>query len=186
MADFKIFRYSHLMKSPSDKLQRVGLCVTRLLKVTALPVAVVLGHSASWGSDTSSAALRVLLGSTETSQQTSSPAALHATDGSQRRTITVMRGESLDRVIRRALPGIPLHPDFLRQAFVRVNPEVFPKGAVHAMRTGTTLQVPTTHELRFLLMSHHPETVNLFQLVETTKASDPEPNHVRRQWVRFP
>lgn len=186
MADFKIFRYIHPMKPVSIHLQPRGMFVTHFLKVAALPMAMALCHNASWASDASAAALRVLLGTTVVSQPATTPSAPNVADNPQRRTISVMRGESLDRVIRRAMPGMPLHPDFLRQAFVAVNPQVFPKGAAHAMRTGTNLQVPTSDELRYLLMSQHPETASLFQVVETSKASDPDPVHARRQWVRYP
>jgi len=88
--------------------------------------------------------------------------------------------------VRRALPGLPLHPDFLRQAFVTVNPQVFPKGAAHAMRAGTNLQVPTADDLRFMLMSQYPETVGLFQLVEASPSAEKDSQQTKRHWVRFP
>lgn len=186
MAHTPPIRRSPSMQSHARQIGPVGLFVIRLLTVTALPLALVLGPCASWAADPTSVALRVLLGSNDPSQPAASASAPQLSDNAQRRTITVMRGESLDRLIRRAMPGMPLHPDFLRQAFVRVNPQVFPKGAPHAMRTGTTLQVPTPDELRFLLLSQHPEAVSLFQVVETTKAAEPEPGLPKRQWVRFP
>jgi len=154
----------------------------RFLKAAAVPMAMALCTPLSWASDPSTAALRVLLGSAEPAQQ----AAVNAANRVQRRTITVMRGETLDRAVRRAVPGLPLHPDFLRQAFVSVNPQVFPKGAAHAMRAGTTLQVPTADELRFMLMSQYPETVGLFQLVEAAPAAEQEAQQTKRHWVRFP
>ncbi len=162
---------------------------SRFLKAVAVPMVLMLSTQFSWASDSSTVALRVLLGSAEPNQQAAptDPAnAANAANRSPRRTITVMRGESLDRAVRRALPGLPLHPDFLRQAFVRVNPQVFPKGAAHAMRTGTTLQVPTADELRFMLMSQYPETVALFQVVEAPPAAEQAPQPSKRHWVRFP
>lgn len=186
MADFKFFRYSPLMQPVSVRPQPPGSRMASLLKITVLPVAIALCHIATWASDSSTAALRVLLGANDTSLQAPSTTATQVTDNTPRKTITVMRGESLDRVIRRAMPGMPLHPDFLRQAFVRVNPQVFPKGAAHAMRTGTSLQVPTADELRYMLLSQHPESAHLFQLPESAKASEPEPAQARRHWVRYP
>ncbi|WP_300554770.1 hypothetical protein [Limnohabitans sp. Rim8] len=159
---------------------------SRCLKAVTVPMVLVLCTQVGWASDPSNAALRVLLGSAEPTQQASPTAAVNAANSSHRRTITVMRGETLDRAVRRALPGLPLHPDFLRQAFVSVNPQVFPKGAAHAMRTGTTLQVPTTDELRSMLMSQHPETVPLFQVVEATPSAEQAPQQSKRHWVRFP
>lgn len=187
MADFNIFRYIHPMQRASHHRHSHGPFMTHLLKLTALPLALALWPSASWASDAANAALQVLLGARDTSQPSSSPS--HSLTGkTQHKTITVMRGESLDRVIRRAMPGMPLHPDFLRQAFVRLNPQVFPQGKPHALRTGTTLQIPTAEELRFLLVSQHPETASLFQQAETPSASEQEPTpaQTRRQWVRYP
>jgi Tfp pilus assembly protein FimV len=159
---------------------------SRFLKAVALPMVLLLSNPFSWASDPSTAALRVLLGSAEAAQPTTPTDALNATHRSPRRTLTVMRGETLDRAVRRALPGLPLHPDFLRQAFVTVNPQVFPKGSAHAMRAGTTLQVPTSDELRFMLMSQYPEAVALFQVVEATPAAEQAPQQSKRHWVRFP
>ena len=159
---------------------------SRFLKTVTVPMVLVLCIQVGWAADPSAAALRVLLGSAEPTQQASPTAVPNAANSSQRRTITVMRGETLDRAVRRALPGLPLHPDFLRQAFVSVNPQVFPKGAPHAMRTGTTLQVPTADELRFMLLSQHPETVALFQVVEATASAEPTSQQSKRHWVRFP
>ena len=158
----------------------------RFLKAVAVPMVLVLCTQVSWAADPSTVALRVLLGAAEPAQQAAPSDAANAANRNQRRTITVMRGETLDRAVRRALPGLPLHPDFLRQAFVSVNPQVFPKGAAHAMRAGTSLQVPTADELRFMLLSQFPETVALFQMVEATTAAEQAPLQSKRHWVRFP
>jgi Tfp pilus assembly protein FimV len=159
---------------------------SRFLKAMAVPMALVLSTQFSWAADPSAEALRVLLGSAQTAQPAAPTDAVPAANRSPRRTLTVMRGETLDRAVRRALPGLPLHPDFLRQAFVRVNPQVFPKGAAHAMRAGTALQVPTADELRFMLMSQYPETMALFQVVEAAPTAEPAPQASKRHWVRFP
>lgn len=159
---------------------------SRFLKAVAVPMALALCTHVGWAADPSAAALRVLLGSAEPTQQAEPSAAGTATNRGQRKTITVMRGETLDRVIRRALPGMPLHPDFLRQAFVSVNPQVFPKGAPHAMRAGTNLQVPTADDLRFMLMRQHPETMALFQVVEANPSAEQASQQSKRHWVRFP
>ena len=102
-----------------------------------------------------------------------------------RATVTVQRGETLDRLIRRVLPGMPFHPDFLRQAFVQLNPQVFPKGTAQALRPSTTLMVPSTEDLRQMLATQHPE----FQAI-TAKSERQHPvesNKVEQlRWVRFP
>lgn len=104
-----------------------------------------------------------------------------------RASITAQRGETLDRLIRRALPGMPLHPDFLRQAFVQLNPKVFPRGTAHAMRSGTSLVVPGTEDLRQMLAAQHPEFFALMAKSEVQHQHAVESEKVdQRRWVRFP
>lgn len=163
-----------------------SFCFSHFLKTASAALAVVLCIDTSWAQDPSSAALRVLLGTAESAPVSASTSEVNAAPSTQRRTITMMRGETLDRAVRRALPGLPLDIDFLRQAFVTANPQVFPKGAAHALRAGTVLQIPSADELRFLLMSKYPETVNLFQMVETKPSVEPAHPQSKRHWVRFP
>jgi len=101
--------------------------------------------------------------------------------------VTVQRGETLDRVIRRTLPDVPLHPDFLRKAFVSLNPQVFPSGSPHQMRSGVQLKVPSMSALRQMMLSQHPGAMPLFQAAEpqAEQKTAPDPNDQRR-WVRFP
>lgn len=102
-------------------------------------------------------------------------------------TVTVKRGETLDRVIRRAMPDVPLHPDFLRKAFVSLNPQVFPSGSPHQMRSGASLKVPSMPALRQMMMNQHPGTAPLLLGTEGEMghkaAAD---SNDQRRWVRFP
>lgn len=100
--------------------------------------------------------------------------------------ITVQRGETLDRVIRRALPNLPLHPDFLRKAFVSLNPQAFPSGSVHLMRAGSTLRVPNMVDLRQMMLQQNPETGVLFDAQADTAVSGPHGSNDKRRWVRYP
>jgi Tfp pilus assembly protein FimV len=101
----------------------------------------------------------------------------------------VQRGETLDRLIRRTLPDVPLHPDFLRKAFVSLNPQVFPSGRPNQMRSGATLQVPSMATLRQMMLSQHPGTA---ALLHGNKVQGPEGSAQQldpkdqRHWVRFP
>lgn len=103
-----------------------------------------------------------------------------------RATVTDQRGETLDRLIRRALPGMPLHPDLLRQAFVQLNPQVFPKGTMHAMRAGTALVVPGSEDLLDLLKTQHPEFMALMVVKKDLPVSAESVKVDQRRWVRFP
>ena len=161
-------------------------------------LALSLNTQAADNSSASAAALKVLLGPAGDFQQmgnappTGTLQAMAAKSGQAsaatpagRATVTVQRGETLDRLIRRALPGMPLHPDFLRQAFVQVNPQVFPRGAAHAMRSGTTLLVPNADDLRQMLALQHPEFMALWARSEPAAQVENEPIDKRR-WVRYP
>jgi Tfp pilus assembly protein FimV len=101
--------------------------------------------------------------------------------------VTVQRGETLDRVIRRALPDVPLHPDFLRKAFVSMNPQAFPSGSPHQVRSGVQLKVPSMPALRQMVLSQNPGAAALFlgadEQADLKAASDPND---QRRWVRFP
>jgi Tfp pilus assembly protein FimV len=102
-------------------------------------------------------------------------------------TVTVQRGETLDRLIRRTLPDVPLHPDFLRKAFVSLNPQVFPSGSPNQMRAGATLRVPSLPALRQMMLTQYPGTAPLLQgaPAQTEHKAAIDPNDQRR-WVRYP
>lgn len=103
----------------------------------------------------------------------------------QVQTVTVQRGETLDRVIRRALPHLPLHADFLRQAFVSLNPQAFPSGSAHLLRTGSTLQVPSMAALRQMMVQQNPAAAAFFE-VEARDTTAAQNTVEKRGWVRFP
>jgi hypothetical protein len=167
--------------------------------------ALVGWSSAAWSAESAGAlALKALLGPQAAFQQMgglpptpahsaggpaqASPSAVTsaatATSGSM---VTVQRGETLDRVIRRALPDVPLHPDFLRKAFVSLNPQVFPSGSPNQMRSGAQLKVPSMLALRQMVMSQHPGAAPLFHGADgqSEHKAAPDPNDQRR-WVRYP
>lgn len=148
----------------------------------------------SWSADTTAAlALQALLGPQAALQQQGGSGSASSGKSAQTSdvsgTVTVQRGETLDRVIRRALPDVPLHPDFLRKAFISLNPQVFPSGASHQMRTGTTLQVPSMAALRQMLLAQHPASVALLTSVESQgaeRSGNPQDSKEPKRWVRFP
>lgn len=98
-------------------------------------------------------------------------------------SITVLKGESIDAVIRRALPGLPLREDFLRQALAKLNPDVFPKGKTYPVRPGTVLRMPTHDELRHMLLSYSPDAAAFFH--KPTSETLPSVSD-KRHWVRYP
>ena len=78
---------------------------------------------------------------------------------------------------------------FLRKAFVTLNPQAFPSGAPHQMRTGTILQVPSMAALRQMLLAQHPASVALLNNVggpNAERAATQQDSKEPKRWVRFP
>ena len=156
-----------------------------LLALTAwsLPVARAAETSAAAAS-----ALQVLSmplnGTRSASAATGHSSEAHAPAGN---LITVQKGESIDAVLRRGLPGMPLKDDFLRQALAKANPKIFPKGQTYPVRPGTVLALPSLDALRQHIVAQSPQAAALFQ-ASAVKEDVPEPNPAldKRRWVRFP
>lgn len=108
-------------------------------------------------------------------------------------TVTVQRGETLDRLIRRSLGETPFSAEFLRKAFVQLNPQAFrASGNPHLISAGSVLRVPTPVQLQQLIDEQYPHWAGLqgAALGETgtgtgahAHANDAE---ARKRWVRFP
>jgi Tfp pilus assembly protein FimV len=101
--------------------------------------------------------------------------------------ITVQKGESIDAVLRRGFPGMPLKDEFMRQALAKANPKIFTKGQTYPVRPGTVLTLPTVDALRQHILAQSPQAAALFQasaLKEDAQDSNPGPD--KRRWVRFP
>ena len=80
----------------------------------------------------------------------------------------VRRGDTLDNIIRRVLPGVrPTRA--LRNAFVQANPQAFVRNSPHYLRAGAVLQVPGA--------------AGAASAMAGAVATDAQ---ARRQWVRFP
>lgn len=99
------------------------------------------------------------------------------------RTYTVQRGDTLDRVIQKTMPGSPLKIDILRKAFLDLNQQAFVAGNVMRPRTGAVLQIPDhTQLLRYSILPvlEGAEAASVSGEGRGTNASE------RRSWVRFP
>ena len=102
-------------------------------------------------------------------------------------SITVLKGESIDAVIRRGLPGLILNDEFMRQALAKANPRIFPKGRTYPVKPGTVLLLPSHEALRQQILLQYPQTAALFQAsAEASASSDAPTGPDKRRWVRFP
>lgn len=107
----------------------------------------------------------------------------------ERRLITVQKGESIEAVLRRGLPGMPLKDEFMRQALAKANPKIFPRGQTYPVRPGTVLALPSVDDLRQLILLQSPQAAALFQGSPIHTDSDTAQTHSgpdKRRWVRFP
>lgn len=108
---------------------------------------------------------------------------------STRTTTQVQRGEGLDAVVRRTLPGLPLKEDFLRRAFMRVNPQMYPTPVLRPLKPGTTLYVPGMDDLQRMLKEQGPLAAALLQTQSSPDDAESAPTSKgpdKRRWVRFP
>jgi hypothetical protein len=100
--------------------------------------------------------------------------------------ITVQKGEGIDAVLRRGLPGLPLSPAFMRQALAKANPRIFPRGNTYPVKPGTVLQLPTPEALGQLMLAQYPQSAALFARPTQTAEPEASTGPDKRRWVRFP
>lgn len=164
---------------------RPHLCITPVKPHLG---ALIVGLAASWSglvhaTDSSAAAAAVakLLALPAPGSETS----LAAPDQTRRPVVTVLRGETLDRVIRRTLPGQPFKDEFVRKAFVQLNPGSLDNRSTRVLPAGSTLQVPTPQDLMGMLSQQYPA------LLKTRPGESGEEAAVansapKRRWVQYP
>jgi pilus assembly protein FimV len=95
-------------------------------------------------------------------------------------THTVLRGESLDKIIQKTMADSPLRVELLRKAFIQLNPQAFPGGQASRLRAGQLLQVPDA--LQLLRVVATP----LLEVTEASRVAAPVSAQEQRRWVRFP
>lgn len=97
---------------------------------------------------------------------------------------SVVRGDTLDRVIQKTLSNSPLKIELLRKAFVDLNPQAFVAGNVARLRAGVVLQVPDHAQLLRSTILPVLESAGAAPVLPS--ARPPNANDDRRNWVRFP
>jgi pilus assembly protein FimV len=95
-------------------------------------------------------------------------------------TYTVLRGETLDKIIQKTMADSPLRVELLRKAFIQLNPQAFPGGQASRLRADQLLQVPDALQLlRAVAMP-------LLEVTEAARSAAPVSAQEQRRWVRFP
>ncbi len=170
----------HLTEKTTMRLSPLSLTRQRQWGRTlwiALCVTGFAGHAHATDSSAAAAAVAKLLA---LPLPGSEPAA--ATDGPKRATVTSLRGENVDRIIRRTVHDQPFKDEFVRKAFVQLNPSVLGNNPARVLPAGTALTVPTAQDLHALLSEQHPALGKGSTEQETT----PSALQPKRRWVQFP
>lgn len=101
--------------------------------------------------------------------------------------VTVQRGDTLDRVIRRTLGETPFSDAFLRKAFVQLNPHAFrASGNPNLISAGSTLHVPTAAQLQQLMHAHYPHSAAVQGAGHDSTTAHATDAEARKRWVRYP
>lgn len=155
----------------------------RLLSLAWLALWPALSHATD--STAAAAAVAKLLATPTTAQAAEEPAA------PRRASVTVQRGETLDRVMRRMVPNLPFKDEFLRKAFIQVNAEMLAANPRKTLPAGSTLVVPGPQDLAQLLLEQYPAIGPVMGSAlqhSTPTHADGGSDHgnPRRPWVRYP
>jgi Tfp pilus assembly protein FimV len=152
--------------------------------------ATSLGLISAHAADTSAAAasaLKVLSTPLNGAESHTSAGGASTVNTPSGQLITVQKGESIDAVLRRGLPGMPFKDEFMRQALAKANPKIFPKGQTYPVRPGTVLALPSVDALRQHILAQSPQASALFQASASKEdAEEKNPGPDKRRWVRFP
>lgn len=108
----------------------------------------------------------------------------HPPESGTKNTIKVLRGENLDRVIRRAWPNQPFKDEFVRKAFVQLNADALGKNPARVLPAGTVLNVPGPQDLMTQLADQYPALAKSTAHAHDDTASAPA--SPKRRWVQFP
>lgn len=187
---------THTPTTLTTRARRIHRIHGLFLPTSFLALGLCLGIAPVKAADSSSAAaaaLKVLTAGAQPAADqevptTASPATARTPppQSASSHSITVQSGESIDAVLRRALPGLPLKEDFLRQALAQANPRIFPKGRTYPVRPGTVLTVPTHAQLRQMILLQSPAAAALFETPAAATQADVPKGPDKRHWVRFP
>lgn len=98
------------------------------------------------------------------------------------RSYVTVAGDTVDRIVKKALADSPLKDELLREALMQANPKVFTAGAKTRLKPGTALALPDHHALlrQVVLPVLDAREVGAFF------PPPPSSQEERRRWVRYP
>ena len=101
-----------------------------------------------------------------------------------RQQVQVRPGETLDRILARALGATPFAPALVRKTVVDMNPTAFAGGSAHRLNAGATLVLPSLQDLQAVAMGATSPGA-----ATTQGSANRGPAHSaddRRNWIRYP
>jgi Tfp pilus assembly protein FimV len=87
----------------------------------------------------------------------------------------VKPGDTLSDIVHEAVKGTDIHPDFVLNAIVRVNPSVFVRGNPNWMLSGKKIKFPQAEDFHRMIFKEEPENEGL------SVKSDPYEG-----WITYP
>lgn len=96
---------------------------------------------------------------------------------------TTQAGDTVERVLKKAMPDSPLNPSLLRKALVDANPNVVSGKVGQKFKTGTVIHVPEHATLVRSTLEAYAPPGSESAIRNGFSASDPAS---RRHWIRYP
>ena len=116
-----------------------------------------------------------------------------AASASQPTTYLVKSGDTLDKVVQKALGDSPLKSDILKREIVALNPDAFSKGSQKILKSGVYLKLPNNDDLlrsQLGLGQSSSQQGSRKQFVGYETYPDviinPQGMEKRKSWVQFP
>lgn len=106
-----------------------------------------------------------------------------ANEASAPASYTTKAGDTVERLLRNAMPDSPLNPTVLRQALAEANPKVVTGKAGQKFKPGTVIQLPEHGQLVRTTLEAFPASAGEGSSRSGYSASDPAS---RRHWIRYP
>jgi hypothetical protein len=100
-----------------------------------------------------------------------------------RQQVQVRPGETLDRILARALGATPFAPALVRKTVVDMNPTAFAGGSPHRLNAGATLVLPSMQDLQAVAGGGSTGAALLHSPAGGGHAQSQDD---RRHWIRYP
>jgi len=163
---------SFLIASRAERMNKRLMAEVRLLAAILLVMVPGLGGTAAPGA--ASPGMQITL-----------PAlAVSVPQGSERVRVQVRPGHTLRLIIHQHFRDSPFSEQFISRALVEMNPEAFVRGNPNRLVAGSTLLLPSAHELALSMLPDAPDLPQAS--ASRTIEAAPEVAEIPKRWIRYP